>query len=347
MSTPPGGLGELVPTAPVSPLTITSDGPDYTDADWHLDPGTLGRLVDAMPPNTRRTYRWALREYATWCVESGRVPLPATGATLTAYVDHLIINLNRPPATVESVIGAIRALHKNEGYDGQPNTAQALLLLRGYRRDRATDGVDQRQAVPFTKVTLHQCIETLDLSTLPGRRTQVVLVFGFTMMARRHVLSALRFADITETPDGLDVRVRRDKADKRSEGRTCSLLPQPTCDGDPVRVLHAWRSQLAATGVMPEHLLCRFTKNLRPLGPLSGDSINTIVRTVAGRAGLPDAHRYTAHSLRAGGLVDALQRGVVPGIAARHGGWEPESPMLGRYSRVANRWRDNAMRDAL
>lgn len=341
--TSPVAIGELVPTTPPG---ITPVGPDYTDADWHLDPDTVTRLVESIPENTRRSYRWAVREFAAWCVKQGRVALPSTGATLTAYADYLIL-LGKAPATVEHAIGVIRAWHKRNGHPREPDTTDALDLLRGYRRERAKDGVDQRQAIPFTKATLHQCIEALDLATLPGRRAQMVLVFGFTMMARRHVLSALRFSDITETSEGLDVRVRMDKADKRSEGRTCSLLPQPNLHGDPVRVVRAWRAQLAAEGAVPERLLCRFTKNLRPLGSLSGDSVNTIVTATARLAELPDAHRYTAHSLRAGGLVDALQRGVPPGIAARHGGWDPESPMLGRYSRVANRWRDNAMRDAL
>lgn len=338
---------ELV-VATTTPLDRSPAAPTYTDADWALDPATVDRLIESIPPNTRRAYEWAVREFATWCRDTGRVALPATKATLTAYVDHMIQILERAPAGVEQAIGVIRAWHKRNGHPREPDTTDALDLLRGYRRKLAENGVDQRQAVPFTKISVHQCIDALDLTSLPGRRAQVILVFGFMMMARRRVLSALRFADITESPNGLDVRVRADKTDKQSEGRDCSLPPQSHPDGDPVRVLHAWRDQLAAAGHRADGpFLCRFSKADRPLGPLTGDAINNIVRKAASDAGLPDWERYSAHSLRAGGLVDALQRGVPPGIAARHGGWHPESPMLGRYARVANRWRDNAMRGAL
>lgn len=322
----------------------------YSPVDWSLDPATLDRLVAAIPESTRRTYVWGVREFAAWCSDTGRVALPATAATLTAYVDHMIEILERAPAGVEQAIGIIRAWHKRNGHEGAPATTQALDLLRGYRRRLAEDGVQQRQAIPFTKATIHQCIEALDLATLPGRRAQVLLVFGYTMMARRSVLSRLRFPDITEGSDGLDVAVRADKTDKRSEGRVCSLPPQSHPDGDPIRVLHAWRDQLlAARAPVDGPLLCRFSRAAtpRPLGPLSGHAINEQVGQIARLADLPEPERYTAHSLRGGGLVDALQRGVPPGIAARHGGWDPESPMLGRYARVADRWKQNAMRGAL
>lgn len=337
---------ELVVTK-TTPLDRSPALPTYSDADWALDPATVERLIESIPENTRRSYKWAVHEFALWCHRTERVALPATPATLTSYVDFMIQFMDRAPATVEHAIGVIRAWHKRNGHPREPDTTDALDLLRGYRRKRAEKGVNQRQAVPFTKATLHQCVETLDLETLVGRRAQVALVFGFRMFSRRHVLSGLRFTDITETPDGLDVLVRADKTDKQSEGRVCSLPPLSHPHSDPVRVLRAWRDQLTAAGARTDGpLLCRFSKSYRPLGPLTGDGINNIVRQAAKDAELPDCERYTAHSLRAGGLVDALQRGVPPGIAARHGGWDPESPMLGRYSRVANRWRDNALQGA-
>lgn len=337
-----------VTTGELLDLRRSPAGPAYTDTDWSLDPATVERLVAAIPESTRRAYTWAVREFAEWCTDTGRVALPATPQTLTAYADHMIETLDRAPAGVEQAIGIIRAWHKRNGHPREPDTTDALDLLRGYKRRCAEDGILQRQAIPFTKVTLHQCIEALDTATIPGRRAHVLLVFGFLMMARRRVLAALRFSDITETPDGLDIRVRADKTDKNSEGREVSLPPQSHPDGDPVRVLRAWREQLAEIGGPTDGpLLCRLSKADRPLSPLSGDAVNKIVRAVVTAADLPEAERYSAHSLRAGGLVDALQRGVPPGIAARHGGWDPESPMIGRYARVANRWRDNAMRGAL
>lgn len=326
-------------------LARTSHSPTvYAAVDHQLADATMDRLVEAMPANTRRVYEWALREFATWCQREGRVPLPATGQTLTEYVRYMADGLDRAPAGIEQAIGAIRSAHKAAGYPDQPDTAHALQLLRLHRRERATERRGQKQAPPLTRDDLLACILALDLDTVAGRRDQMVLLFGFMMMARRHVLAALDFADVVETSDGLDVEVVTDKTDKKSEGRTCSLPRQSHPDGDPVRVLAAWRSSLEEKGAsLDGPLLRRMRKGDRPGTRLSADAINDIVRKAAVRAGLPDAELYTAHALRAGGITDALARGVVPGIAARHGGWDPESPMLGRYGRAANRWRDNAM----
>ena len=328
---------ELAPTGDRSPAA-------YSVVDHQLDDATRARLVESMPDNTRRAYEWALGEFATWCHQQGRVPLPATGQTLTEYVRYMADGLDRAPAGIEQAIGAIRSWHKASGHSDQPDTAQALQLLRLHKRERATERRGQKQAPPLTREDLLTCIGALDLGTVAGRRDHMVLLFGFMMMARRHVLAALDFADVVETPDGLDVTVRTDKTDKDSEGRTVSLPVQSHPDGDPVRVLAAWRFALAAKNAPLEGpLLRRMRKGDRPGTRLSADAINDVVRKAAVRAGLPNAELYTAHSLRSGGITDALQRGVVPGIAARHGGWEPDSPMLGVYGRAANRWRDNAM----
>lgn len=330
---------ELIP-APPGP----SVPPAYTERDLHLDAETVERLVAASPANTRRAYTWAVGKFAAWCGRRGRVSLPATPQTLAVYTSHLMSE-GHLPAGLEHAIGAIRAWHRRNGHPGQPDTTGALDVLRLARRVEAEAGRSQRQAVPFTKATLHQCIDVLDLDSPVGRRDQVVLVFGFLMMARRSELARLRFGDITETPDGLDVLVRASKTDKQSAGRLVSLPPQSHPHGDPVRVLRAWRAQRDDDGT----LLCRFSRarTPRPLGPLSGGGVNEVVRATARRAHLEHAERYTAHSLRAGGLTDALKRGEPIGIAARHGGWDPESPVPARYARAADRWKDNAMRGAL
>ena len=167
----------------------------------------------------------------------------------------------------------------------------------------------------------------------------MLLLFGWMVMARGSELVAIQHRDITVTADGLDIWVPKSKTDQNATGRTSSLPPQSIAETDPVRAYAAWRETL--------NRLDRYTADgplLWGVGkgdrltrtPLSDHGVNRIVRTAALRAGLSDADHYTAHSLRAGGLVDALTRGVPPGIAARHGGWDPESPMIGRYARMAN-----------
>lgn len=310
----------------------------YSGADYTLDALTRARLVEAVPANTRRAYEWAWGLFTGWCEKHGRVPLVATAQTLADYVSDRI-TLGWAPASIEQAIGIVRSAHAKSGRKGHPDTEPALLLLRGYKRERAEAGIGQTQAVPFTPDSLRQTIDALDLSTPAGRRDRVLLVFGFQMMARRSELARLWFTDITETAKGLEVLVRTSKTDHHSQGRVTPLPPQDDPRVDPVRILAEWRTEFD-----DGPLLRRTNRNGELTGPLSTAGINLVVKRAATRAGLADPQRYSAHSLRAGGLTAALMAGQPVSIAARHGGWDPESPTVLRYARAADRWRDNAMR---
>jgi integrase len=83
---------------------------------------------------------------------------------------------------------------------------------------------------------------------------------------------------------------------------------------------------------------------MRGTGRMSGDGLNKIVRRAAERAGLKDAHAFTAHSLRAGGATAAAKAGASVSAIARHGRWSEKSPVVHGYIRAADKWRDNPMR---
>lgn len=310
------------------------------DADLAVSAVTREHLEAAVPENTRRAYIWAWGRFTAWCRENGRATLPCSTETLTEHVTYLR-GIGAKPATIDQAIGVILAEH-NHAETLLPRTTDARASLRGYRRELAETGWAPRQATPFTKDSLKQTIAALDLSTPRGRRDHVLLVFGFEMMARRSELAALSMADVTDRAEGLEVRIRWSKTDKQSRGRVVALPPQKDAALDPVKLFRAWRDERDGNGP----LLCHLDLGGRPAGRLTGAGVNHAVRAAVRRAGLVDPATYTAHSLRAGGLTDALRRGVLLGIAARHGGWDPESPTVLRYARAADRWRDNAMQGA-
>lgn len=319
--------------APVERAEISS----WADADRQLGATTVAWLHEAMPVNTRRAYEWAWAKFSRWCTQHGRCPLPASSETITEYVAHLRTE-TAAPATIDQALGVILAGHGLANVT-KPDLYRARALLRGYRRELAEAGIGPRQAPPITQDVLRQTVHALDLTTVLGRRDRLLLVLGFMMMARRSELAALSFADIREDAEGLSVTVRTSKTDKESRGRVVSLPTRPNPDLDPVRLFRGWRDELAGVGPLLRHL----DLDGQPAGPITGHGVNHCVRAAVRRAGVAKAETYTAHSLRAGGLTDALRRQVPLAIAARHGGWNPESPTVLRYARVADRWRDNAM----
>lgn len=347
--------GEIVR---VSPSTLTGRGHapvPYTAADHEVDDRTRQMLADSVPENTRRSYSVAWKSFTEWCdaQPQPRVPLPATGATLTEYV-RTLIEVGARPNTISSRIGAIRTAHTTAGHEGQPPVKAALQLLRGYKRERAQAGLGDDEARPFTRADLVALVGTLDLTTFVGHRDRLLLVLGFALMARRSELSGLHLGDVVEVAEGLEITVRTSKADKESEGRDVAVPPSSLPVICPVVAFRDYRTRLVdlvkdPAGLAPTAPLIRsVTKHGTPrVNAIPPRSIWTVVERAVARAGLPNADEYSPHSLRAGGLTASLQAGVPTGIAARHGGWSPTSPVVNTYARAANKWQDNAMRGVL
>jgi integrase len=320
--------------------------PAYSDRDRTIRPETARRLADSVPENTRRAYERIWLTFESWCHREGRVPLPATAETLADYVADLI-EASLAPSTILQAIGGIRSRHAAAGHEARPATKAAMMLLRGYRRNLAAGGSSQRKALPLLPDALRRMISALDLDTLPGRRDQLVLVLGFAMMARRSELAALQLADVVEVDDGIEVAIRTSKTDKDSTGRVVAVPRSSHPDLDPARLVADWRDFLAGHGVDSGPLLRGVNRWGGVSNSLAASTINDIVKRVARAAGLPSADRYSAHSLRAGGLTAALMAGSPLGMAAEHGRWSPKSPVVIGYARAADRWRDNAMRGVL
>src|SRR5690606_27846407 len=110
------------------------------------------------------------------------------------------------------------------------------------------------------------------------------------------------------------------------------------------RLVRAWRDLLATHGITDGPVLRSVDRHGRLGGRLSGDGLHRIVRAAAVRAGLPDAARYSAHSLRAGGATAAYRAGAPVSTIAAHGRWAPGSPVVLSYVRAVDRWTDSPLR---
>jgi integrase len=330
--------GELI-------VTPAGDGGPHTAADYALSARTRARIADGVPANTRRAYARQWSAFTLWCGEHGRVALPATAHTLAEYTTHLC-DAGRAPASVEQAIAAVRTMHRLAGHAGQPATEPARLALRAYKRGRAeAGGRGQREAPPITIDALRAMVSACDLDTPAGRRDRLLLVLGLALMGRRSELVALMREDVREVADGLEVTIRTSKTDKDSAGETIAIPRGTHPLTDPVAAWRDWLDVLDRAGHAGGRLLRRINRH-GTVGPsLGADAVNVIVRDLAVRAGLPYAHAVTAHSLRAGGATVAYAAGVPVAVIAKHGRWAPASPVVLRYIRAVDRWRDNAMRN--
>lgn len=113
---------------------------------------------------------------------------------------------------------------------------------------------------------------------------------------------ALQVADLTETPDGLRILIRRSKTDQEGAGQEIAI-PRG-CRLRPVVAVQAW---LDAAGISTGPVFRAVAKGGRvmPLA-LTDRSVAAVVKRYVSAAGL-DPALFAEHSLRAGFLTSAAE----------------------------------------
>lgn len=332
--------------------------PANTGADTTVSSRVLERIAASVPSSTSRAYSYDWTGFETWCSETGRTPLPCTTETLAEYVSALA-DLGRAPATIMRAVSAIRVAHKISGHY-PPDTLAARAVVKTYRNERADSGIPNARPAKALSVRQLKVINgALDGDGVTGLRDRLIFVLGWAMMARRGELARLNIADVSEVEHGLDITVRKAKADQMAVGRAVAVpygSDPLTC---PVRLMRAWVALLAARGITDGPLFRRVDKyghipgqhnvqvagNGDPTGRMNSASIRLVVRRSALKAGLsPDGLK--AHSLRAGGATGAYLGGADLLSIGRHGGWHDGSAVLTGYIRDVDRWKKNPMHGA-
>lgn len=350
----PGNPAWSFVTVTESADLVPTGQPDPARRDDTVSASTADRIRESVPANTVRSYEQAWRAFDTWCEANGRVPLPTSGAVLADYVAHLC-DLDRAPNTIAHAMGVISAWNQGAGYPqlGKDVTKAANLVLRGHRRARADAGHRVQEAPPITRTRLRQMSAACDPETLAGKRDRLLLVIGWALAGRRSELAALRIEDVQIGDDDLDIVIRSSKTDKDAIGEIVNIPAGEHVDTDPVGLFRDYIAALAAAGAFadtngvatgPLFRAVTARNRLYRHGSLSADAIHDLVRRAAQRAGLPNAGSYSGHSLRAGFATQAAMDGIPQSIWARHGRWNPTSPIPAKYVRNVDRKQNNPLR---
>jgi site-specific recombinase XerD len=250
---------------------------------------------------TRRAYRSDWGIFATWCAARGAVALPAAPETVAAFL-AAEADTGAKPSTITRRSAAIRYAHALAGHE-PPTAAEAVkTTMRGIRRTHRTAPA---QKAPATAERIAMMIAAIPVDTLRGKRDRALILLGFAGAFRRSELVALRVEDITETPDGLRVTIRRSKTDQEGQGHEIAV-PR----GARLRPVEALRAWLDAAGVAEGPVFRRLVKGGRATADaLSAESVADIVKRHAAVAGL-DPEQFAGHSLRAGFLTSGAEAGA-------------------------------------
>ena len=288
---------------------------------------------------TRRAYACDLRDFDTWCAAQGRAPLPAEPATVALYVTHLARS-GSAASTIQRRLAAISQVHQLAGHVPPPTQDwEVRQVVQGIRRRLGTAPA-QKEAV--LTATLRRLVATCDPAPPPtraGARDRALLLIGFGAALRRSELVALDVEDVTETDEGLRVRIRRSKTDPEGSGAEVGIVRGQHPDIDPVRALRTWR-ELGAITTGPLFRPITRADTVRR-GRLSGQTVALIVQRTAQRAGLPAPEAFAGHSLRSGCATQAAVEGAPERAIMRQGRWRSAATVR-RYIRTGDLWQENA-----
>ena len=250
--------------------------------------------------NTLRAYDADWRDFTAWCSRCACSCLPATSQTVAQYIADLA--KCRKASTIQRRLSTISQIHQLRGFESPTKCEMVRSVLKGIRRAL---GTAPHQKTPLVANDVREMVARLPDSLL-GVRDCALLLLGFAGAFRRSELVGLNVDDLTFTPDGLIIVLRRSKTDQEGQGRKIGIPRLPASDACPVRAIQDWLecSRIADGPVF------------RPVGVgdrlcarrLSARAVALVIkRNVAkGR----DASQFAGHSLRAGFVTSASQGGA-------------------------------------
>jgi len=299
-------------------------------------------VIDTLAGETMRAYKSRLSAFASWCESAGRSALPASPATVAAYLESLE-SAGKSAATISQVVAAISKLHKVQGLEN-PCLSEVVKAARKAARRRL--GVAPHQKAAATVDVVRALVSGIEGMTLTDKRDKALLLCGFAGAFRRSELAALRVSDLTEekTPEGRPVfvvTVRHSKTDQEGRGMNKAIFAARPREKRfcPVAALREWIAAAGLAGDDPLFPRIRKGGQLDKAAPLGGDSVALIIKKRAAAAGVE--LELSGHSLRRGFVTSAIAAGASERSIMNQTGHK--SPMMvRRYIERASVVSDNA-----
>ncbi|MBK7145635.1 MAG: tyrosine-type recombinase/integrase [Xanthomonadales bacterium] len=257
-------------------------------------------LQAATRENTRRTYASATRHFE----EEWGGHLPASSDAVARYVaDHAAKFSNN---TLRQRLAALGRWHAEHGFQ---DPTRHDLVRRTMRGVRAVHGAREQQAAPLQIEELACVVVALTEQRAQARaagdvgderrltRDLALLLLGFWRAFRGDELVRLEVQYVTQQPGvGMTVHLPSSKGDRENEGTT---FPVPALSRlCPVEAMRDWLqiSGLTEGPVFRGITLCGQVGE----SGLHANSLIRLLRQILEQGGMPDASRFSGHSLRRG-----------------------------------------------
>ena len=256
--------------------------------------------------------------------------IPASPVVLAEYLARCAEKLSA--ATLERRLTAIHKAHLEKSLESPARSETVKRVMQGIRR---TLGTKQRQVQPMVKDDLLAALVMIDRQKMPikAARDRALLLVGFASAMRRSELVAVRVEHLTYLTNGVEIFLPSSKTDQEGQGREVAI-PRIRGRFCPCRCLSEW---LSAAGIQ-EGAVFRSINRFDQASSqrLSGQSVALIIKRHVQRIGL-DPENFSGHSLRAGFVTTAAQRGVASSTIRNQTGHKSDVTLVKYIRRTTQR----------
>ena len=294
--------------------------------------------------STRKAYRSDLEAFVGYCEWKEVSALPANQQTVCLYLAELV----RHKRSVNTIIRALTAINKAHELAGFPGvrTPEVKAVLRGIKRKNDRE---KRKASGISYAELVRMVGKCNDRFL-GARDRALLWLGWCSAMRRSEIAAINIGDLEFSDEGLVISIRRSKTDQEGRGQIVAIPRAAETALCPVAAVNDWLTRIPAKELESDRAVFRVIGQgaklgwtAAELGPrLSDKSISLIVRKYALLAGIKNANRRSAHSLRRGLATEAASLGVPEMVLARHTRHASLSS-LREYIELGTCWQQNPL----
>ena len=258
---------------------------------------------------TLKAYASDWADFTLWCDNSGLESMPATPATVAAYLAELADpDDDRPPravSTIERRRASISEAHKLAGAANPALDPLVKQVMKGIRRQLGV--APRNRKAGLSTADIKAMVSGLDETKLIDVRDKALLLLAFATALRRGSLAALTVTDIEDHPQGLLVHLRKSKTDQEGKGRRIEVAYGDHSQTCPVRAYRTWTDTAALTDGPVFRNIDRH--NNTGTTPLAGNSIARIIKKHAARIG-KNPNDFAGHSTRRGFSTEASRNGA-------------------------------------
>jgi integrase len=283
----------------------------------------------ATSENTRKAYRHDIQHFIAW----GGV-LPTTADVIIRYLINFSSKLN--PRTLIRRLTAIKNWHL---YQNFPDPTSHPLVRKTLTGIKNIHGRPKEKALALQIEDLIAMVSFLTANDrLINWRNNAILQVGFFGAFRRSELVAIQHADLHFVSQGVKILIPRSKTDQTGEGQICAIPNGDTllC---PSTALKIWCQK---ANIENGPVFRRITKGGKVLPKaIDANHLSSLIKKIAQSCALPNADRYSGHSLRRGFATAASQQGISLSAIMQQGRWKHAGTAIG-YMEDAQHFETNA-----